>query len=180
MTNFASVVVDIRYFADILAEISKIFIYAPRCTSIIALPVARKGLPNILGISLSYSMSRMMKYAGKINLSTFTRTSSIKPPPGCFNNLSANWSVTVVRQASPNPSRLNMDNGMRFILSPKSHKALSKMEFPDGIRMVKLPGSFSFCGSFLYRMALHSSVRCTVSKSDNLLFFESISFMNFT
>ena len=88
--------------------------------------------------------------------------------------------MTVVGQASPNLSHLNMDNDMRFILAPKSHKALSKMEFPMVQGIVKLPGSFSFCGSFLSRMALHSSVRFTVSKSDHLLFFDSISFMNFT
>ena len=70
-------------------------------------------------------------------------------PLGCFNDMSANWSVTVVGQASPNPSRLNMDNNMRFILAPKSHKALSKMEFLMVQVIVKLSGSFSFCGSFL-------------------------------
>ena len=86
----------------------------------------------------------------------------------------------MVGRASPNPSRLNMDNDMRFVLAPKSHKALSKMEFLMVQGIVKLPGSFSFCGSFLLRMALHSSVIFTVSKSDSLLFFDSISFMNFT
>ena len=110
--------------------------------------MARNGLPNIMGISLSSSMSRMMKFAGKINLSSFTRTSSITPP-GCFSNLFANWSVTVVGRASPNPSHLNMDNGMRLILATRSHKALSKMEFPMVQGIVKLPGSLSFCGSFL-------------------------------
>ena len=101
-----------------------------------------------MGISLSSSMSRTMKYAGKINLSTFTRTSSITPL-GCFSDLSANWSVTVVGRASLNPIRLNMYNDMRFILALKSHKALSKIEFPMVQGIVKLPESFSFCGSFL-------------------------------
>ena len=101
-----------------------------------------------MGISLSSSMSKTMKYVGKINLSTFTIKSSTTPL-GCFNDLSTNWSVTVVGRASPSPNRQNMDNGMRFILSPKSHKALSKMEFPTVQVIVKLPGSFSFWGSFL-------------------------------
>ena len=86
----------------------------------------------------------------------------------------------MVGQASPNPNRLNIDSDMRLILAPISHKAFSKMEFPIVHSIVKLPGSFSFCGSFCYRMALHSSVRFTVSKSDNLLLLDSISFMNFT
>ena len=89
-----------------------------------------------------------MKSVGKMNLSTFTRTSSITPL-GSFSDLSANWIVTVVGRASPNPSHLNMDKGMRLILAPRSHKALSKIEFPIVHGIVKLPGSFSFCGSFL-------------------------------
>ena len=86
----------------------------------------------------------------------------------------------MVGSASPNPNRLNIDSNMRLILSPKSHKAFSKMEFPIVHGIVKLSGSFSFCGSFHCRMTLHSSVRFTVSKSESLLFFYSISFMNFT
>ena len=101
-----------------------------------------------MGISLSSSISNTMKSAGKMNLSTFTRTSSITPL-GCFKDLSANWSVTVVGRASPNPRRPNMDKGMRLILASKSHKALSNMAFPMVHGIVKLPGSFSFYGSFL-------------------------------
>ena len=86
----------------------------------------------------------------------------------------------MVERASPNPYRLNIDSGMRLILAPRSHKAFSKMEFPIVYGIVKLPGSFSFCGSFRYRMALHSSVSFTVSNSDSLLLLDSISFMNFT
>ena len=93
-------------------------------------------------------MSNTVKSAGKINLSTFTSTSSITPC-GCFNDLSASYRVTVMGLASPNRSRLKIDKGMRLILAPKSHKALSKIEFPILHGIVKLPGSFSFCGSFL-------------------------------
>ena len=60
-----------------------------------------------MGISLSSSISNTMKFARKMNLSTFTRTSSITPL-GCFKDLSANWSVTVVERASHNPKRLNI------------------------------------------------------------------------
>ena len=87
--------------------------------------------------------------------------------------------MTVVGRASPNPNRLNIDSGMRLILAPRSHKAFSKMEFPIVHDIVKLSGSFNFCGSFCYRMALHSSVRFTVLKSDSLLFLDSISLLNF-
>ena len=116
--------------------------------TIIALPVARNGLPSIMGISLSSSISNTMKSAGKINLSTFTSTYSITPR-GFFNDLSTNYRVTVVGLASPNPSPLKMDKGMRLILAPKSHRALSKIEFHILHGIVKLPESFSFCGNFL-------------------------------
>ena len=86
----------------------------------------------------------------------------------------------MVGRASPNTNRLNIDSGMRLLLVPRSHKAFSKMKFPIVHGMVKLPGSFSFCGSFHFRMTLHSSMRFIVSKSDSLLFLDNISFMNFT
>ena len=152
---------------------------SPFYTSIIALPVSRNGLLSMMGISLSSSISNTMKSAGKINLSTFTSTSSITPR-GCFNDLSSSCSVTVVGLASPKPNHLKMDKGIRLILAPKSHRALSKIEFPILQGIVKLHGSFSFYGNFLSSMALHSSVRFTVSNSDNLLFLGSISFMNLT
>ena len=85
----------------------------------------------------------------------------------------------MVGRASPNPNHLKIDSGVRLILAPISHKAFSKMEFPIVHDIVKLSGSFNFCGSFRCRMALHSSVRFTVLKSHSLLFLDSISFMNF-
>ena len=86
----------------------------------------------------------------------------------------------MVRRASPNPNFLNIDSDIRLILAPRSHKAFSKMEFPIVHSIVKLSGSFSFCGNFHCRMALHSSMRYTVLKSNSLLFLDSISFMYFT
>ena len=134
---------------------------SPFRTSIIALAIARNGLPNMIGISLFSSMSNTMKSAGKINLSTFTSTSSITPG-GCFNDLSTSCRVTVVGLASPKPNHLKMDKGMRLILAPKSHRALLKIEFPILQRIVKLPGSFSFCGNFppKYSTALLSKIHC--------------------
>ena len=52
---------------------------SPSCTLICAFHVARKGLPSMMGIESSSSMSRMMKAAGMTNLPTFTRTFSIIP-----------------------------------------------------------------------------------------------------
>ena len=78
----------------------------------------------------------------------------------------------MVGRASPNPNRLNIDSGMRLIIGPRSYKALLKMEFPIVHGIIKLSRYFSFCGSFRCRMALHSSVMFTVSKSDSLLFLD--------
>ena len=39
---------------------------------------------------------------------------------------------------------MNMDNGMRFILAPMSHKALSKMEFSMVQGIIKLSGLLAF------------------------------------
>ena len=85
----------------------------------------------------------------------------------------------MVGRASPNPNRLNINSDIRLILAPRSHKAFSKMEFPIVHGIVKFPGSLCFYDSFRCRMALHSSVRFTVSKSDSLLLLDNISFMNF-
>ena len=41
----------------------------------------KNGFPRIIETSLSSSMSKIMKYAGKMNLSTFTKTSFITPLP---------------------------------------------------------------------------------------------------
>ena len=47
------------------------------------------------------------------------------------------------------PKRLKMDKSMRLMLAPKSQRSLSKISFPMVHGIVKLPGSLSFCGSFL-------------------------------
>ena len=40
---------------------------SPSCTLIYAFPVARKGLPSMMGLESSSSMSRMTKSAGRTN-----------------------------------------------------------------------------------------------------------------
>ena len=97
----------------------------PSWTSIKALPVAKKGLPRMRGTSLSSSMSSTMKSTGKISLSTFTRTSSMMPL-GCLMDRSASCSDTMVGFTSPTPSFLKIERGIRFMLAPKSQRALLK------------------------------------------------------
>src|ERR1044072_9105776 len=65
------------------------------------------------------------------------------------------------------------------MLAPKSHKAFS-MSTPSMVTgTVKLPGSFNLGGSFLCRIALHSSDNIIVSLSSlNLLLRDNISFIN--
>ena len=46
--------------------------------------------------------------------------------------------------------------------------------------IVKLCRSFNFCGSFLCRMALHSSVRFTISYYPRHLFLDKMSFTSLT
>ena len=73
-------------------------------------------------------MSNTMKSAGKMNLFTFTSTSSIIPP-GYLIDLSASCREKVVGFAYPSPSFLYIERDIRCILAPKLHKALSKNEF---------------------------------------------------
>ena len=70
--------------------------------------MAKNGLPKMMGISLSFSMSRIMKFDGKMNLSTLTRIFSMMPL-GCLRDLSANCRVIVVGLALPRLSFLKMD-----------------------------------------------------------------------
>ena len=74
-------------------------------------------------------MSKMMKYVRKLNLSTFTKTSSIISC-GWVKELFASCKVTVVQHASPKFNFLKIENGIRLMLAPKSHKAFSKTASP--------------------------------------------------
>src|ERR1044072_5468901 len=150
----------------------------PSSISIKALPVARKGLPKMRGTLVYSSISNTTKSTGNINLSTLTSTSSIIPY-GLLMDLSANCSVIIVGVTSPISSLSDIVRGIRFILAPKSHRAFS-MATPSMLTgTVKLPGSFNLGGSFLCRIALHSSVSIIVSLSSlNLILLDSISFIN--
>ena len=112
-------------------------------TSIKAFLVAKNGLTRMISISLSSSMSKTLKYVGKMNLSTFTSTSSIISL-GCFSDQSASCRVTIVGLASPSSNLLKIDRGIKLMLALRSHNALSKTTLPMVRGIVKLPRYFSF------------------------------------
>ena len=124
--------------------------------------MSRNDIHRMIGIFLLSSISNTMKLVGKINLSTLTKKSSIILL-GCLRYMFANCRVTVVGLTSPRPNFLNMDNGIKLILAPKSHNAISKIACPIVHWMVKLPGFLIFGGRFFCIMALHSFVKATVS-----------------
>ena len=121
-----------------------------------ALPVAKNGLPSMIGISLSSSMFKIIKSGENMNLSTLISTSSIIPL-GYLKDQSTSCKVTIVGLASPKPSFLKMERGIKLMLAPRSQNALSNTTFPIEHGIMKLPISLSFGGTFFYNMALHSS-----------------------
>ena len=80
--------------------------------------------------------------------------------------------------SSPKLNLLATDNGIKFILAPKSQIAflISNPQMVHGI--VKLPGSFIFSGKFFFITALQVAIRFTTPSSANLLFLLKISFRN--
>ena len=152
---------------------------SPFCTLINALPVAKNGILIIIGISLSFSISRIMKSVGKINLSTLTRTYSIIPY-GCLRDLFANCKVTAIGLASPKLSFLKMESDIKLVLAPKSQRTFSKIKFPIAHGIVKLHESLSLGGNFICKIALHSSESDTASYSPNFFFLARIFVISFT
>lgn len=130
---------------------------SPFYTSISVLLVTKNGLLRKIGVSLSFSMPNTMKSTGNINLSILTRTSSIDPLRF------ASCNVTVVGCASSKSSFLKIDKGIKLILAPKSNSALSNVTFLIDYGIVKLTGSLSLEGNFLYKIELHSLVSMTIS-----------------
>ena len=88
-------------------------------------------------------MSRTTKSTGKINFSTFTKTSSTIPH-GYLMDLSASCNDIVVGLGSPSPNFLKSDKGNKLILALESHKTLEKEIKLIVQGIVKLPGSLSF------------------------------------
>ena len=116
---------------------------SPLCTSIKAVPVARKGLPNSRGTYVSSSIFITTKSTGKINFPTLTSTSS-RTPSGYAMDLSTIYSVIVVGVSSPKLSLCTIDKGIKLMLAPESYKASLNSYFSMEQGMVKLPGSFIF------------------------------------
>ena len=108
--------------------------------------MAKKGLPKMIGTSLSSSISNTMKSIGMINfftlISTFSRT-----PTGCFTDLLASCNKMAEDINSFNLSFLAIDKGISETLAPKSHKALENSTSPIVQGIKKIPISLSFGGS---------------------------------
>lgn len=85
---------------------------------------SKEGLPKVSGMSSSSAISRI-----DIDLSARVR-------------------VILVGFGSPHPSFFIIEMGIKFILAPKSHKALPMSTGPMEQGIVKAPGSFSLGGSF--------------------------------
>lgn len=83
-----------------------------------------------------------MKYAGKMNLSTFTKMFSIFPSKYAID-LSASCNITVVGHASPIPSCLKIEKGIKLMLAPRPRKALPTYHPPMEHEILKLSGSFN-------------------------------------
>ncbi|KAK2382700.1 hypothetical protein QL285_070217 [Trifolium repens] len=76
-----------------------------------------------------------------------TRTGTFSSiPRGYLTERSANWMDILVGHKSPNLSLSHMDMGIKLILAPKSHRALSIMYGPITQGMEKLPGFCSLEG----------------------------------
>ncbi|GJX55704.1 hypothetical protein Tco_0285601 [Tanacetum coccineum] len=69
--------------------------------------------------------------------------------------LSASSMSILIVSSFPIPRRLYIEKGMMLMLAPKSAKALLKSNLPIEQGRIKLPGSFSFGGSWLRRRAEH-------------------------
>ena len=76
-----------------------------------------------------FSISKTTKSTVKMNLSTFTSTSS-NTLLGYAMDLSANCNITLDGVGSFSPNFYKIDKGIKLILVPKSHNALSKFMLP--------------------------------------------------
>lgn len=88
------------------------------------MPIARKCLLTIKGISSSYSMPSTMKSAKNINLFIFTNMSSMTHLR-CLIDLSVNYKETMMGFGSLSLNFLKIEIGIRLILDPKSHNGLA-------------------------------------------------------
>jgi len=89
---------------------------------------------------------------------------------------SISYKEMVVGLGSYIPCFLKIDNGIRFMLAPKSYRDFSKCNSRMVQGTVKLLGSFNLGKSFLRTMAEHSSLRVIVSNFTNIFVLPIMSF----
>lgn len=111
--------------------------------------MAKNGHKKITITCSSALKSTIIKSVGIINLPTVMRT-SLNSPFICTREQSANCRVIVVGHGSPKQSASNIDKGIKFILSPRSHNACPTLSSQIFMGRVKLLGSFSFFGKLVH------------------------------
>ncbi|GJW80229.1 hypothetical protein Tco_0144204 [Tanacetum coccineum] len=116
--------------------------------------VTSRGLPKRTGILKSSRTSSTLKSMGKMNLLSFIRR-FLTIPFGMHLELSARSMFILIVSSFPIPRHLYIEKGMMLMLAPKSAKALLKSNLPIKQGRIKLPGYFSFRGSWLRRRADH-------------------------
>lgn len=139
------------------------------CTSMGVLLVAKNDRLNMIGTSLSSSQSNIIKFTGKTNLSTFTKTSSIFLT-GWVIDLSTYCKVIVVGLPSPIPNCLITENGIKLMLVLRSHNVLPTFCPSIEHGVVKLHGSLSFGGISFFTNTLQHFVSTIVSYSLSFIF----------
>ncbi|KAJ0622734.1 hypothetical protein HanIR_Chr01g0024021 [Helianthus annuus] len=143
-----------------------------------ALAVHKNGRPRMMGTFSSASISRTTKSTGKTNLSTLTRRFSIMPR-GYLTDLSASDKDMRVGDNSPRPNLSYKEYGIRFILAPRSARALHSVSLLNKHGMVKRPGSVNFSGTLFNTTAEHPPLRGMLETSPNLSLRFRRSFRNF-
>ena len=96
--------------------------------------MVRKGLPSSSGTCVSSFISMATKSTGKMNFLNLISKSSTTPS-GCSIILSAIYKVIALGVSSPKLSVFTIDNGIKFMLVPESHKAFLNSKY----LMVKMP-----------------------------------------
>jgi len=109
------------------------------------LAVSMNGRPKINGISASSLMSMTTKSAGKVKCFTQTKTSSITPY-GLVMERSANCRVILVGIISSSPIVRHIENDIKFMLAPKSIRALPTETALTKQGIVTLHGSLCLGG----------------------------------
>nr|GFB66275.1 hypothetical protein [Tanacetum cinerariifolium] len=140
---------------------------SPSNTPIKALPVLRKDLPRIRGTQGSASQSTTMKSVGKWNVPTLTKTSSATPTERDIER-STSLRVIHIGDSSGRDSLFHTYNGMRFMLAPRSARAMHSAIPGKSHGMRNLSGSPSFSGNFLRKTTKQCSFSEVLANSNSL------------